>query len=195
VATNKSDAKQRRRVWDTLSSPIRVELLVMIEALGEATVADLAGTLERPADRLYHHMHRLEEAGLIRSVGTRVTPRRDQTVYACTPQAVDFEVGPEDAVPFVRMAHAMAKSALSSLESAVAHGEISQDRSRRNGLFRTEVGWLNRTQQRAVVRHMTAVQKIFAESRSGRRRGRKSVAVLLLSPSGPVEAPSRNESP
>ncbi len=49
-----------------LSTPIRIELVTAIQALGGvATVADLAGQLGRPADGLYYHLRTLARGGLL----------------------------------------------------------------------------------------------------------------------------------
>ena len=49
-----------------LATPIRVELATAIQALGgEATVAELAAQLGRPADGLYYHLRALVKGGLL----------------------------------------------------------------------------------------------------------------------------------
>src|SRR5262245_36779568 len=49
-----------------LASPARIELIDTLEALGgEATVAELAAQLGRPADGLYYHLRQLAEGGLL----------------------------------------------------------------------------------------------------------------------------------
>lgn len=49
-----------------LASPARIELIDTLEALGgEASVAELAAQLGRPADGLYYHLRQLAEGGLL----------------------------------------------------------------------------------------------------------------------------------
>lgn len=49
-----------------LSTPIRIELVTAIQALGgQATVAELAVQLGRPADGLYYHLRTLVQGGLL----------------------------------------------------------------------------------------------------------------------------------
>ena len=51
---------------ELLASPTRIELIDTLEALGgEATVAELAAQLGRPADGLYYHLRQLAAGGLI----------------------------------------------------------------------------------------------------------------------------------
>lgn len=67
---------------DELTHPLR--LRIMRHLKDPNTIADLAQALDVPVTRLYHHINRLEEAGLIRVVATRkvgaATERRYQVV-------------------------------------------------------------------------------------------------------------------
>ncbi|HJT97193.1 MAG TPA: winged helix-turn-helix domain-containing protein [Rhodanobacteraceae bacterium] len=54
-----------------LASPARIELVDTLEALGgEASVAELAAQLGRPADGLYYHLRQLAAAGLLVETAT-----------------------------------------------------------------------------------------------------------------------------
>lgn len=51
---------------DLLASPARIEIVDTLEALGgEASVAELAAQLGRPADGLYYHLRQLTAGGLL----------------------------------------------------------------------------------------------------------------------------------
>lgn len=65
---------------EVLASPTRIELIDTLEALGgDASVAELADHLGRPADGLYYHLRQLAEAGLVieesTADGRRYRPR------------------------------------------------------------------------------------------------------------------------
>jgi hypothetical protein len=54
-----------------LASPTRIELIDTIESLGgEASVAELAAQLGRPADGLYYHLRQLASGGLLAETAT-----------------------------------------------------------------------------------------------------------------------------
>lgn len=53
----------------------------MAQALGPASVADLARELGRPADGLYYHVKALLAAGLLVAAGERGEGRRRETLY------------------------------------------------------------------------------------------------------------------
>lgn len=65
-----------------VTHPVRGPLLRRLKE--PRTVAELAALLDVPVTRLYHHIHRLDELGLIRVVATRrvaaVTERRYQVI-------------------------------------------------------------------------------------------------------------------
>src|SRR3954462_6760860 len=59
-------AVEDAREIELLASPTRIELVDTLEALGgEASVAELAAQLGRPADGLYYHLRQLAEGGLL----------------------------------------------------------------------------------------------------------------------------------
>ncbi len=54
-----------------LASPTRIEIVDTLESMGgEATVAELAAQLGRPADGLYYHLRQLAEGGLLIETAT-----------------------------------------------------------------------------------------------------------------------------
>jgi DNA-binding transcriptional ArsR family regulator len=56
---------------ELLASPTRIEIVDTLESLGgEATVAELAAQLGRPADGLYYHLRQLADGGLLIETAT-----------------------------------------------------------------------------------------------------------------------------
>ena len=56
---------------ELLASPTRIDIVDTLESLGgEATVAELAAQLGRPADGLYYHLRQLAEGGLLVETAT-----------------------------------------------------------------------------------------------------------------------------
>jgi DNA-binding transcriptional ArsR family regulator len=56
---------------ELLASPTRIEIVDTLESLGgEASVAELAAQLGRPADGLYYHLRQLAEGGLLIETAT-----------------------------------------------------------------------------------------------------------------------------
>jgi DNA-binding transcriptional ArsR family regulator len=72
-----------------LASPVRQEIIDTVEALGSATIAELAVQLGRPADGLYYHVRRLVRAGLLVGNGSGY-----RTPPATGPLRLDYDRDP-----------------------------------------------------------------------------------------------------
>lgn len=66
---------------ECLASPLRQRLLDRLEALGPSSVAELAASLDLPADGLYYHVRLLERRGLLVPRERRSTNGPPETVY------------------------------------------------------------------------------------------------------------------
>lgn len=73
-----------RAVHRALADPLRIQLLELV-ALGPRSARELATATGRPPNRLYHHLARLEEGGLIEVTEYRRVPGgKVERVYALT---------------------------------------------------------------------------------------------------------------
>lgn len=105
---------------DALGHPTRVQIL---EALREpASAAEVARRIGQPRQRTNHHLHALEEAGLVRRVGERRTGNFVATLYEAVARA--FVVSPQVAWADPRRLEAMRSQ--HSLETLVLLGERLQ---------------------------------------------------------------------
>jgi GNAT superfamily N-acetyltransferase len=66
----------RSRVFELLRTP--------------RSIPDLAGRLDLPADRLYYHVHRLADAGLVEETGTRRSGRHTERLFARSAHRIRF---------------------------------------------------------------------------------------------------------
>ncbi|MEM6274618.1 MAG: helix-turn-helix domain-containing protein [Myxococcota bacterium] len=72
------DAEQIR----ALVSPVRQEIVDTVQALREASAAELAAELDRPTDGLYYHLKALVRARLLKVCGHRGEGRSREAVYS-----------------------------------------------------------------------------------------------------------------
>ena len=70
-----------RRLLEALASPVRQEIVDALQALGPATVAEIAAELNRAPDSLYYHLRLLRKVDLVREAGTRDDGPRPEKVY------------------------------------------------------------------------------------------------------------------
>ena len=69
------------RVLGALVSPVRQDVLELLESEAPLSAADLARRLGKRPDTLYHHLRSLERAGLVRSEGRPSTGGRPGRVW------------------------------------------------------------------------------------------------------------------
>ncbi len=93
-----------------LVSPIRVEILELLQALGPSAIADLATKLERTPQSLYYHVHALSRAEVVVERERRKVGRREEVIYALA--AERFEVAHRPSSPAARRALERSASAL-----------------------------------------------------------------------------------
>jgi DNA-binding transcriptional ArsR family regulator len=63
------------------ASPVRVQILGVMEAVGDCSAADLAEHMDRPVQSLYYHLKKLESVGLIDQTGFRGEGVRREALY------------------------------------------------------------------------------------------------------------------
>src|SRR5262245_34932762 len=68
------------------ASPLRMDIVEEIRDRGPSSIAELAEALVRPKTSLYFHVHKLQEAGVVRGRKERKAARQVEAVYALVPQ-------------------------------------------------------------------------------------------------------------
>lgn len=69
------------RQFRALRSPVRQEVVDVMESMGPCTIASVAERLGRRPDTLYFHFRTLEASGLVRRVGEEGSGREKAAVY------------------------------------------------------------------------------------------------------------------
>jgi predicted ArsR family transcriptional regulator len=67
---------------ESLTSTVRLAIVQCLEMDHEATAREIAARMGRPVTALYHHIRKLEDAGVLRMVGERKGLRRPEAIYA-----------------------------------------------------------------------------------------------------------------
>ena len=76
------------RAVKALFDPLRFRLFGLLRE--PRSVRELAHEVGLPADRLYYHLHRLVERGLVQEVDVRATGRHLERVYERTAERITF---------------------------------------------------------------------------------------------------------
>lgn len=153
-----------------------------LEALGPASASDLAQAMDRRSDGLYHHLHKLESAGLVRIAAYRTNKGHHEALYELTELGTRLQPRREHAMAFSRMAGALAKHGVDTLQRAIEQESPGPLR------FRAEAAWLTEDETEAVNQKIEEILGVFEQARGRTRQGRRTIVVTLLAPDEPTES-------
>lgn len=166
-----------------LSSPVRQEIVDTLAALGgEATVADLAEQLGRPADGLYYHLRVLAASGLVRECPAaqglerrfRLAGEGDQ------PLRLAYRTGSEGNLPAVSgFARALLQVAGHDFEAALELQGIAVDGPRRELWTARNKGWLSPADLEEVNRLIERLNSLVSQPAAAGRDRLLSFAFVL----------------
>lgn len=106
-------------VLRALKSPVRQEIVDVLDRSGALSVRELAEELGRKAASLYYHVHDLALAGVIVEVGTRPSGKRTEAVYDLAAEKVLIDRGARSP-EFLKELSALHRSALRRAERELA---------------------------------------------------------------------------
>ena len=153
------------RVLGALVSPVRQDVLELLESAAPQSAADLARRLGKRPDTLYHHLRALERAGLVRAEGRPSTGGRPGRVWRPVTPTVRVRstgltrAGARRVEQIVRsMARSSVRDFSRALHESVAGARPSPKAAR-------TVLWLTPAERERVERDLRAL--------AARHRGRK----------------------
>jgi predicted ArsR family transcriptional regulator len=176
-----------------LASPLRQEIVDVLEAMGPSTIAAIAGRLSRRPDTLYFHVRALERVGLLRRKGVTGKGRTESAVYdlpgrplrlayGSTPQERRRRVGPTiDSL--LRLARRDARRAL-------AQPGITVSGPRRELWVARARGWLSKKDLERANELLTELFILFRAS-PPRRDAQPLALAFALTPIAPARKPRR----
>lgn len=182
-AARRHGVVENAREIGLLASPTRIELIDTIEALGgEASVAELAAQLGRPADGLYYHLRQLAAGGLLAEIAaaegrryrTRV-PRGERLRLRYRPGRTANAAAVGDvAASVLRVAGRDFSRALADAAS-IADGPLRELWAARNK------GWVGATELAEINRLLMRLNALLRRPRSP-TRGRLVALSWILAP-------------
>jgi DNA-binding transcriptional regulator GbsR (MarR family) len=83
-----------------VASPLRLEILGLFVSADPLAISDMAALMNRSAGSLYHHVRILEQADILKKIGTRPKRKRHEALYLPTASRFKFDTtsGDEDAI-------------------------------------------------------------------------------------------------
>ncbi len=165
-----------------LASSTRQEILDVLARLGAASVAEIAGTLGRPADGVYYHLRVLRRVGLVVAAGERSGDGRMEALFRTrAPEMVlGYDPSPKGKARAVtRIVASMLRLGIRDFRSAFATGHVRVKGSRRELWALRTTGWLSP----AAVGDLNArIRGISVAMAKGGRGHRLYGITILLTP-------------
>lgn len=173
-----------------LASPIRQEIVDVLESAGPSTIAELAAHLDRPADGLYFHIRALERVGLLRKVGEKGEGRAKSAQFdvIARPMRLDYSGSPSARVARV----GPTLDGILRLARRDVRRALNQGRARVDG--ETRELWVARSRGRVSPEDLARLNTLLEECarivREGRSDTPDAVPIALAFALTPVR-PSR----
>ncbi|GGA70886.1 hypothetical protein GCM10011521_06260 [Arenimonas soli] len=180
-------AVETPRQLRALASTLRQELVDLVQALGQASIPELAAQLQRPADALYYHVRALERAGLLVTVGSRQRGRHVEKLYS-TPEPASrlklrYRSGkPTATKPLRDLVASMLRGARRDFDRAIADPDCVLDGELRELWAGRAVGWVTPSELRRLNQLLEEAGALLSSARSP-ARNRMYALQFLLSPS------------
>ncbi|MEM7260900.1 MAG: winged helix-turn-helix domain-containing protein [Planctomycetota bacterium] len=176
----------KKEQWETLTSPVRFDIIELLSNYGPCSVNDLAWQLGRNSDSLYYHVRKLAATEMIIVAGERVlSGQNTETLYRLngTHVVVDDLANPEARPYITRLLSAVLRMTDRETRQALEGDDtrLSHTGPRRNFSARRDLVWLNDDQLHDVNEHLDAIQAIFKKARA-ERTGRLYSATTFLAP-------------
>lgn len=164
-----------------LGSPIRNDIVALLDGAGPIPVAEIAAGVGRPADTLYYHVDRLEEAGLV----VRREPEGGEAIEFDVPaRPFTLRYRPDDPDNAEAIADAIEitlRSVARNVREALATGTARTAGASRNVWASRGRVRLTDDRLREVNAAIGRVLEIFREAR-GSETGRMHEVTIVLDP-------------
>jgi len=173
---------RRQKQLAALVSGVRQEIVDLLAQMGDASVAQLAGSLGRPADALYFHIRALKKAGLVESAGYRHFARRKEALFRTVSPQLWLQYDPHSSVNRASVnaiVRSMLRLGIRDFTRAFQPGPLIVDGPRREL-------WALRKTGRLSARQVAEVNQLIERltrsvSRPG-SKGRLYAITILLTP-------------
>jgi DNA-binding transcriptional ArsR family regulator len=155
---------------ELLASPARIELIDTLEALGGASVAELARELGRPADGLYYHLRQLAAAGLLVEEAAPEGKRYRTRTTSATGLSLRYRPGATaNAKAVGRVADSVLRIAGRDFKRAIADPDTVVEGALRELWTARGKGWVADKELAEINRLLTRLTTLLRRPRSATR--------------------------
>ncbi|MGI9516652.1 MAG: ArsR/SmtB family transcription factor [Pirellulaceae bacterium] len=165
-------------------SPIRNQIRLAMEMLGESTVNEIASHLGRSAESLYYHFRILQKAGLVQVAGQQADSGRAETVYRLRAKRIRVDAtvrARRFRVSLGRIAGTLLRFAERCYLRAIQDGNTVVDGNHREVRLIQVSARLSRARVIELNRKLLELES-FLETADDPRQSRRFVLTMVLSP-------------
>ena len=172
-----------------ISSPIKQEIIDVIQARGQCSISEIAEELGRPADGLYYHIKALLKERLVVEVGTTKKAGQTETIYDTSRSGSLMEAGydrsdPEKIKAMNKIVSSMMKIAVKDYSAGLGSEAAIVEGDDRN-LSATRIkSRLTHDEVKKVNGLLAELVTVFSHQRRGSPENIYSLAWILA----PIEA-------
>ena len=178
--------------WKAISSAVRFEMIEQMHSMSPCSLAELAASMGRRADGLYHHVHVLEKVGILRISSYRKRGKQIEAIYELPGSKVeldiDFKSG-KNAEHFMKVTRALLRYAERKLADAVRHRTDIGSGVDRQLWARSESSWLDDSRRRRVNQLLYEIHRLLIEGRASRKGKLYHTTIFML----PVDNSTANK--
>lgn len=167
-----------------LASPLRQELLDVLESIGPCGIAELAAPLGRTADALYFHVRRLQKVGLVVEVERRRVDRHTVAIYDVPGRPLRIDRTKARPADLQAVVAGILRLAMRDHRRGLTDPATVTTGQARNHWGGRARGWLD---ARQLAKANDLLERLVALLRSGRPgRGREPIALSWVLASTPA---------
>lgn len=166
--------------FEALTSPVRGEILDLVELLGPLSIAELARCMGRKPDSLYYHVRKLVAVGLLVEGEKRKARRQEEVVDELPGDSVSLHYEPSETHlvgAVVKSIAGMLRLAERNFRQAYEKGLVRVIGKRRNTTHARVLGWFS---DEEVVELQEKVDALVGEFRATARRRRAGSRLYAL---------------
>jgi DNA-binding transcriptional ArsR family regulator len=155
-----------------LASSTRQEILDVLARLGRASVAEIAGTLGRPADGIYYHLRVLRRVGLVVADGERSGGGRMEALFRtrAPEMMLGYDTSPKgNAVAVTRIVASMLRLGIRDFRTAFVSGRVRVKGPGRELWALRTTGWLSPSAVADLNDRIQAMSRVVAKTHRGER--------------------------
>lgn len=184
--------------WEVLVSPVRTEIAEVLRLMGPCSVAQVAQTLDRPADTLYRHIDLLIKAGFVREAGYRKGERNVELLLDTVADdfVIDFTDSRGDAEnkAVVQTVNSFTGAMQRAVRDSAAARQLVFDHDARNLAINYELSWLT-PEKFQEVRDLIRRLKAIMDDGKKRREGRLYMTLAIATPVTRKRGAKQNDEP